>query len=209
MGLLDDLDAAERKLREPLRSRLLRRIGGGLAAAGVLMCLLGIFGGQWWTLEFDHGPISIGLGEIQYCDSAGKDCEELSLHEFARYAASRSGGERKDVDRVSDWLTQRSAVRLALGLALLACLVLAGMTLGPQRRDGTRAAAAVGAVVAVGAFALVWRFAGATPFDLLNRGLHAYVALAGLVDLLLGAALAGIPSPHAQLPTAKVVKRAG
>lgn len=208
MGLLDDLDAAERKLREPLRSRLLRRIGGGLAVAGVLMCLLAIFGGQWWTLEFDHGPISIGLGEIQYCDRSGRDCEELPEDEFARYAASRSGGERADVERMASWLDRRKPARIALGVALLACLVLAGTTLGPQRHDRTRVVAAAGAAVGVGAFVLVWRFAGTTPFDLLSRSLHAYVGIAGLVDLVVGAALAGLPSPHAQIPTAKVVTRA-
>lgn len=207
MGLLDDLDAAERTEREPLRSRLLRRIGGGLAVAGVLMCLLGIFGGKWWTLELDTGPIAIGLGTIRYCDSRGDDCEDIPDSEFASYAASRSGGEREDRARIDDWLDRRKPARIALALALLACVAVAVTTLGPRRRDSTRIVAAVGAAVAIGAFVLVWRFAGSTPFDLMSRSLHCYVGIAGLVDLFLGSALAGVPSPHAEIPKAKVVTR--
>jgi hypothetical protein len=207
MGLLDDLEAAERTEREPLRTRLLRRIGGGLAVAGVLMCLLGIFGGRWWTLEFDSGPIEIGLGGINYCDTRRDQCEELPAYEFMRYAASRSGGEREDVDRMGAWLDRRTPARLGLAVALLACVVVAATMLGPRRRDVTRLVAAVGVVVGVGALVLVWRFAGATPFDLVSRGLHAYVGVAGLVDLIVGSALAAIPSPHTALPTAQVVTR--
>lgn len=209
MGLLDDLDAAERTEREPLRSRFLRRIGGGLAVAGVLMCLLGFFGGKWWTLEFDTGPITIGLGKIQYCDRSGDDCESISQTEFTDYAASRSGGETEDANRIDHWLDRRTPARIGLFFAIIACVALAITTLGPRRRDSTRIVAIIGGVVAIGAFVLVWRFAGSTPFDLMSRSLHGYVGIAGLVDLLVGSALAGIPSPHVAIPTAKVVTRTG
>jgi hypothetical protein len=207
VGLLDDIEAAERTEREPMKARLLRRIGGGLAAAGVLMCLLGIFGGRWWVLEFDHGPISIGLSEVQYCNNSGSDCEELPASEFVSYAASRSGGEKEDRARIDAWLGARKPAQLGLGAALVASVVLAVFALGPRRRDRTRVVAAVCAVIGVGGFVLVWRFAGTTPFDLLARSLHMYVGIAGLVDLVLGAALIGLPSPHVELPTAKVVAR--
>ena len=207
MGLLDDIEAAERTEREPMKARLLRRIGGGLAAAGVLMCLLGMFGGRWWVLEFDHGPISVGLSEIQYCNNSGDECEELPDSEFASYAASRSGGEKEDRERIRDWLGTRKLAQVGLGAAMLASIVLAVFALGPRRRDNTRAVAAACAVVGVGVFLLVWRFAGTTPFDLLARSLHMYVAIAGLVDLVIGAVLVGVPSPHVAIPTAKVVAR--
>ena len=207
MGLLDDLEAAERTEREPLRSRFLRRIGGGLAAAGVLMCLLGLLGGRWWQLEFDTGPISIGLADIRYCDASGERCEELPEYEFVSYAASRSGGEKEDRTAIQEWLYMRKPVRVALGLAIVASALLAAFTLGPRRRDGTRVVAAITAVVGLGGIVVAWRFAGTTPFDLLSRGLHTYVGIAGLLDLVIGAALTGLPSPSVAIPTARVVAR--
>jgi hypothetical protein len=209
MGLLDDLDAAERTEREPLRSRLLRRIGGGLAAAGVLMCLLGLLGGKWWQLEFDSGPIAIGLSKINYCsdDIIGDRCDAIPDDEFVSYAASRSGGEKEDRARIGAWLDTRTPAKYGLALAILACVALAVVSLGPRRRDHTRIVAGACALVGAGALVLVWRFVGTTPFDLLSRSLHSYLGVAGLVDLVIGAALVGLPSPHVALPTAKLVAR--
>lgn len=203
MGLLDDIEAAERTEREPVRSRFLRRIGGALGLAGALMCLYGLFGGRWWSLEFDTGPINIGLSDIRYCDSRGERCDDVSDGEFIGYARTRYDGEPE----IRNWLWMRKPARYGLVAGIVASALLAITALRPRRHDATRLVAVVAGVVAGVGFVLVWSFATSTPFDLLTRGLHAYVALAGLVDLLVGAALAGIPPPHVALPTAKVVQR--
>jgi hypothetical protein len=203
MGLLDDIDAAERTEREPVRSRFLRRIGGAIAIGGVVMCLIGLLGGRWWQLEFDTGPISIGLDDIRYCDTSGEHCDGLPEHEFIGYARTRYDDE----PAIRNWLFMRKYARYGLIAGIVASAVLAAIAVRPRRHDATRLVAAMAGVVAVVGFVLVWAFATRTPFDLLTRGLHSYVAIFGLIDLLVGAALAGIPSPHVAIPTAKVVQR--
>ncbi len=205
--LLEDLDAAERTEREPPRSRAMRRLGGGLALAAVAMCLLGVFGGRWWTLEFGSGLVAVGLGESRFCDTRGEHCEALPEYEFVRYAASRSGGEAADAKRIQDWLDQRGPAQKALAAAMVAATILGVIAIAPRRRDGVRVVAGVAGVAAVAARVLVFRFLGSTPFDLLTRGVHGYIACAGLVDLLLGAVLVAIPRGLPTLPTARVVTR--
>jgi hypothetical protein len=203
MGLLDDIVAAERTEREPVRTRSLRRVGGVLAIGGVVMCLIGLFGGRWWQLEFDTGPISVGLGDIRHCDGRGEHCYAISDNAFVSYALARSDDE----PAIRNWLHRRTYARAGVVAGLVASAILAVIAMRARRHDATRMIAAMAGVVGVIAFGLAWSFATTTPFDLLTRGAHTYVAIFGLIDLLVGAALAGIPSPRVALPKAQVVRR--
>jgi hypothetical protein len=202
MGVLDELEAHERAQREPTLSRVLRRVGGGLALAAALMCLLGVVGNRWWTVEFDTGPISVGLGEMQYCETRGR-CEELRTDEFVGFAISRMGPERAPA--VEAWLGRRSYARASLGAAMLAALALAAMAMGPRRRPRTRAVALVAGILTGVALVFVYRFGISTPFDLMQRDTHAHLALLGLLDLGIACAMVGLPAELPSLPTARVV----
>ncbi len=204
MSVEEDIEAAERATREPARTRRLRRAGGGLALIAVGLCLLAMFGDRWWVLELDRMHVYVGASDTRVCMHDGA-CEELRHHLFVQAVVNASNGTASASD-VESWLGGNS-VTVMLGFVIVSAGGLGGLSLLSSRHKGTRVLAITAGVLAVMAFIPVGRFFRAAPLAELQRGIHAYVGIAGIVAAIAAALLVAVPRALVTPPTARVVRR--
>jgi hypothetical protein len=202
----EEIEFAERAKREPERTRRLRRIGAGLAFAAAALCLWAMLGGRWWWMELGELRLYVGTSEVRACDLSGRSCTDIPRDDIVRALAAVRGGRDTDVAVVEDWLDANGVSNL-LGFAFVAAAALGGIAVLSQRHKGTRVAAITAGVIALMALIPCWRFGGSAPVAVFHRGIHAYVAFAGVAAALVGAALVAIPPALVTPPTARVVKR--
>jgi hypothetical protein len=199
----EEIEFAERAKREPERTRRLRHVGAGLAFASVVLCLFAIFGDRWWSMDVGGGRIYFGGEHARICDASG-NCEAMRIEELDGAIAALSN-DPTNTAAVRAW--SRSAPLGMLGFVAATAGLLGGIGVIERRHKGTRVAAVTAGVFALLAMVPCWRFVGSAPIDLLHRGVHAYLGVAGILSALVAAALVAIPPALVTPPTARVVRR--
>lgn len=189
MSLIDDM---ERLAAEPPAQRRRRRVGALFVALGVVMCLAGLFGARWWTIEYSWGSFAVGLTESEAC--ADEDCESLKEVDVVRICAGHRGQGREDLAAVEDWLGTRTpaAASLIVLCVVGAVLVLCSALTPAHRRARALALLGIG-LVAITVICLA-RFMLEAPVDVMSRGTHALLVFAALADLLIGFVLVATSS---------------
>jgi hypothetical protein len=212
MGMIEDIEAAERARArgEPEGGQSRRRLGVLVLIIGVVLTLAGTYLTSWQVIDFHVGGSStvrlrIGLWSSEMCPDRG-ECEPLEQRR-ARYFVNE--GTRSADATVDAWFDSRWQAGFALAFAATAAAVLIGSLWSQQAYRRSRGIAIALFIIAGTALLIAARSAFAEPLEFMSLGLGAYLAMLGVVDLMLGAIMIGIAKtgPGGPIPPAQVVVR--